>query len=104
MTNQCATPAEIEQAIRNIPDFPKPGIQFKDITPVLADARLFSGSIDLLTSELKPGEVDAVVGIDARGFIFAAAAAIKLKAGFIPIRKKGKLPYQTHEQDYQLEY
>ena len=98
------TPSEIERAIRNIPDFPKPGIQFKDITPVLADARLFSGSIDLLTEHFKPGQVDAVVGIDARGFIFAAAAAIKLQAGFVPVRKKGKLPYQTHEQEYNLEY
>jgi adenine phosphoribosyltransferase len=98
------TPAEIEAAIRNVPDFPKPGIQFKDITPVLADARLFSGSIDLLTHNFKPGSVDAVVGIDARGFIFAAAAALKLKAGFIPVRKKGKLPFLTHEQDYALEY
>src|SRR6476469_4808367 len=89
---------EIENAIRNIPDFPKPGIQFKDITPVLSDARLFSGSIDLLTDGLKPGIVDAVVGIDARGFIFAAAAAVKLEAGFVPIRKKGKLPYKTHEE------
>src|SRR6266478_3264213 len=98
------TASDIERAIRSIPDFPKPGIQFKDITPVLADARLFSGSIDLLTAGLEPGGVDAVVGIDARGFIFAAAAAVKLKAGFIPIRKKGKLPYQTHEQQYDLEY
>src|SRR6476660_6115085 len=99
-----ATPSELEGAIRNIPDFPKPGIQFKDITPVLADARLFSGSIDLLIDGFKPGEVDAVVGIDARGFIFAAAAAVKLQAGFVPVRKKGKLPYQTHEQNYELEY
>lgn len=98
------TAADIERAIRNIPDFPKPGIQFKDITPLLADAKLFSGSIDLLTSNFKPGQVDAVVGIDARGFIFAAAAAVKLRAGFVPVRKKGKLPYQTHEQDYDLEY
>ena len=98
------TPADIERAIRNIPDFPKPGIQFKDITPLLADARLFSGSIDLLTANFKPGMVDAVVGIDARGFIFAAAAAVKLQAGFVPVRKKGKLPYQSHEQDYDLEY
>lgn len=101
---QPTTPAEIERAIRNIPDFPKPGIQFKDITPVLADARLFSGSIDLLTAGFKPGQVDAVVGIDARGFIFAAAAAVRLEAGFVPVRKKGKLPYQTHEQEYALEY
>src|SRR5580704_9344832 len=98
------SPADIQRAIRNIPDFPKPGIQFKDITPVLADARLFAGAIDLLTDGFKPGSVDAVVGIDARGFIFAAAAALKLQAGFVPVRKKGKLPYQTHEQDYTLEY
>lgn len=98
------TPAEIAAAIRNVPDFPKPGIQFKDITPVLADARLLAGAIDLLTENFKPGSVDAVVGIDARGFIFAAAAAVKLKAGFVPVRKKGKLPYKTHEQAYALEY
>jgi adenine phosphoribosyltransferase len=98
------TVQDIERAIRNIPDFPKPGIQFKDITPVLADARLFAGVIDLLTEKFPPGTVDSVVGIDARGFIFAAAAAVKLHAGFVPVRKKGKLPYQTHEQDYALEY
>jgi adenine phosphoribosyltransferase len=98
------TIAQIEQAIRNIPDFPKPGIQFKDITPVLSDARLFAASIDLLTADFQAGMVDAVVGIDARGFIFAAAAALKLQAGFIPVRKKGKLPYATHEQSYELEY
>jgi adenine phosphoribosyltransferase len=98
------TAAEIERAIRNVPDFPKAGIQFKDITPVLADARLFAGAIDLLTENFKPGSVDVVVGIDARGFIFAAAAAVKLNAGFVPVRKKGKLPFTTHEQDYALEY
>jgi adenine phosphoribosyltransferase len=98
------TPKEIEAAIRNVPDFPKPGIQFKDITPVLADARLFAGAIDLLTENFKPGSVDAIVGIDARGFIFAAAAAKKLRAGFVPVRKQGKLPYKTHEQAYALEY
>src|SRR5213080_1938758 len=104
MTQAPLAPEEIARAIRNIPDFPKAGIQFKDITPVLSDARLFSGCIDLLTDGFKPGEVDAVVGIDARGFIFAAAAAVKLQAGFVPVRKKGKLPYQTHEQEYELEY
>jgi adenine phosphoribosyltransferase len=98
------TAADIERAIRNVPDFPKIGIQFKDITPVLADARLFAGSIDLLVGKFKPGMVDAIVGIDARGFIFAAAAALRLEAGFVPVRKKGKLPYQTHEEDYALEY
>ena len=99
-----ATPSEIERAIRNVPDFPKAGIQFKDITPVLADARLFTGAVDLLTEKFSPGSVDAVVGIDARGFIFAAAAATKLKTGFVPVRKKGKLPFKTIEQDYALEY
>src|ERR1700710_276286 len=102
MNNLPATPAEIERTIRNVADFPKPGIQFKDITPVLADARLFAGAIDLITEKYIPGSVDAVVGIDARGFIFAAAA--KLRAGCVPVPKKGKLPYQTHEQDYALEY
>jgi len=98
------TAAEIAAAIRNVPDFLKPGIQFKDITPVLADARLFAGTIDLLTEKFLPGSIDAVAGIDARGFIFAAAAARKLDAGFIPVRKKGKLPFTTIEQDYALEY
>jgi adenine phosphoribosyltransferase len=104
MPSAPATPQEIAAAIRNVPDFPKPGIQFKDITPVLADPRLFAGAIDLLTEKFNPGSVDAVVGIDARGFIFAAAAALKLRAGFVPVRKQGKLPYQTHEQAYALEY
>jgi adenine phosphoribosyltransferase len=101
---QPVTAAEIAAAIRNVPDFPKPGIQFKDITPVLADARLFAGAIDLLAGKFTPGSIDTVVGIDARGFIFAAAVAVKLQAGFVPVRKKGKLPYNTHEQDYALEY
>lgn len=104
MTEKHPTLSEIQNAIRTIPDFPKAGILFKDITPLLADARLFAGSIDLLTENFQPGTVDAVVGIDARGFIFAAAAALKLHAGFVPVRKKGKLPFQTHEQDYALEY
>ncbi len=104
MTTPALTPADLQAAIRNIPDFPKPGIQFKDITPVLADPRLFAASIDLLTANFKTSAVDAVVGIDARGFIFAAAAAVQLKAGFIPVRKKGKLPYRTIEQTYDLEY
>src|SRR5882672_5643027 len=104
MSDPKITPADLQRAIGNIPDFPKPGIQFKDITPVLADARLFNGCIDLLTANYPPGSVDTVVGIDARGFIFAAAVAIKLQAGFVPVRKKGKLPHRTHEQDYDLEY
>jgi adenine phosphoribosyltransferase len=104
MTQPHPTVADIQRSIRNIPDFPKPGIQFKDITPVLADARLFAATIDLLCEGFEPGSVDAVVGIDARGFIFAAAAALKLQAGFVPVRKKGKLPSKTLEEDYALEY
>ncbi len=104
MSRPEATPLELARAIRNVPDFPKPGIQFKDITPVLADARLFSGCVDLLLGDLTPGAVDAVVGIDARGFLFAAAAALRLRAGFVPVRKKGKLPYRTFEASYDLEY
>jgi adenine phosphoribosyltransferase len=104
MIKTAPTPADLERAIRNVPDFPKPGIQFKDITPVLADPRLFAGAVKLLTDGFGPGSVDAVVGIDARGFIFAAAAAAKLEAGFVPVRKQGKLPFRTLEQEYALEY
>jgi len=104
MTIENATVEQLAKAIRNVPDFPQPGIQFKDITPVLSDPRLFAGSIDLLAGQFQPGSVDAVVGIDARGFIFAAAAAYKLKCGFVPVRKKGKLPHRTYEQSYDLEY
>jgi adenine phosphoribosyltransferase len=104
MTKNSATVQEVAAAIRNIPDFPQPGIQFKDITPVLADARLFTACIDHLTANIQPGSVDAVVGIDARGFIFAAAAAYKLGCGFVPVRKKGKLPHKTYEETYTLEY
>ncbi len=104
MTNENVTVEQLAKTIRNIPDFPQPGILFKDITPVLSDPRLFAGSIDLLTGHFKPGSIDAVVGIDARGFIFAAAAAYKLQCGFVPVRKKGKLPYRTYEQSYDLEY
>jgi adenine phosphoribosyltransferase len=104
MTTNDVSIAELAGAIRNIPDFPKAGIQFKDITPVLANARLFAGTIDHLAGRFAPGEVDAVVGIDARGFIFAAAAAYRLKCGFVPVRKKGKLPYHTYEESYDLEY
>jgi adenine phosphoribosyltransferase len=98
------TPAELRAAIRNIPDFPQPGIQFKDITPLLANARLLAGCVDLLAGDWKAGDVDLVAGIDARGFLFAAPLAIKLGTGVVPVRKKGKLPFQTIEQSYHLEY
>lgn len=104
MKTDTAALARIASAIRNVPDFPKPGIQFKDITPVLGDADLFAASIDLLAAPFSPGQIDTVVGIDARGFIFAAGAALKLRCGFAPVRKKGKLPWQTLEESYDLEY
>lgn len=104
MTATLPTVQNLRDAIRNVPDFPKPGIQFKDITPVLADPKLFAGCIELLIDGFKPGQIDTVVGIDARGFIFASAAALRLNAGFVPVRKKGKLPFDTHEQSYELEY
>ncbi len=94
----------LSDAIRNIPDFPEPGIQFKDITPVLADPKLFQLAVDQITLPYKPGDVDQIVGIDARGFIFGAAAAMQLKAGFTPVRKQGKLPFDTYEESYDLEY
>lgn len=98
------TPDDLKASIRNVPDFPKPGIQFKDISPMLADARLFSGCIDQLVGSWKPGDIDIVAGIDARGFLFASAVALRLQAGVVPVRKKGKLPFQTIEESYSLEY
>jgi adenine phosphoribosyltransferase len=104
MNSTCVSHSNLETAIRNVPDFPAPGIQFKDITPVLANPVLFKSCIDQLAGDWQPGQVDAVVGIDARGFIFAAAVALQLQAGFVPIRKSGKLPYHTFEESYDLEY
>lgn len=96
--------SDLTASIRNVPDFPKPGIQFKDITPLLADGPRFCACIDLLVGPWKPGEVDVVAGIDARGFLFASAVALRLSTGVVPVRKKGKLPYQTIEESYSLEY
>lgn len=104
MQSVSAVKETLRNAIRNVPDFPQPGIQFKDITPVLADPSLFAQSIDALAEGLNSESIDAVVGIDARGFIFASAVALKLKAGFIPVRKQGKLPWKTFEESYSLEY
>jgi len=96
--------SEIAKAIRNVPDFPKPGIQFKDITPVLKDPTLFQEIIHWMAQPHRGKQLDAVVGIDARGFIFGAGVALELGVGFVPIRKKGKLPFETHEVQYDLEY
>jgi len=97
-------PERIRAAIADIADFPKKGIVFKDITPVLGDSKLFNHSIDLLAKPWIDSDIDYVAGIEARGFIFASAVAIKLNAGFIPIRKPGKLPGPTYSQTYDLEY
>lgn len=94
----------LRSTIRDVSDFPKPGILFKDITPVLADPDLLSSAIDGMVEFLGGQKVDKVIGIDARGFIFGALIAQRLKAGFVPVRKKGKLPYETRGVDYALEY
>ena len=96
--------AQLRATIRDVQDFPKHGIVFKDITPVLADGPLFGAVIDRFADELKGLGVTKVVGIDARGFIFAGAVASKLGIGFVPIRKKGKLPWTTRAAAYKLEY
>jgi adenine phosphoribosyltransferase len=89
--------------VRDVPDFPKPGVVFKELTPMLADARAFAAAIDALTAPFRDTAVDRVVGIEARGFIFGAAAHA-LGAGFVPLRKPGKLPARTIGVDYALEY
>ncbi len=90
--------------IRDVPDFPKEGIVFKDITPLLADATAFSMSMELLGESLKDVECDLIMGPEARGFIFGCPLALHLDRGFAPIRKKGKLPWKTIEESYALEY
>lgn len=96
--------SRLRAAVRDVVDFPKTGIVFKDITPILADGDLFRESISLLCETAGGLKIDKVVGIDARGFIFAAAVADRLGAGFVPIRKKGKLPWKTRQTAYALEY
>jgi adenine phosphoribosyltransferase len=90
--------------LRNIPDFPKPGILFKDITPLLADPRAFHITLDLFAERFIGEHIDTVVGIESRGFIFGGALAARLNASFVPVRKPGKLPYMTHRVAYKLEY
>jgi adenine phosphoribosyltransferase len=96
--------ASIRNAIRDIPDFPKPGIVFKDITPLLSNGPLFGKTIDLIAARYRGQKIDTVLGIESRGFIVGAALAYKLGAGFSVVRKPGKLPYETHSASYQLEY
>ncbi|PIQ90918.1 MAG: adenine phosphoribosyltransferase [Candidatus Omnitrophica bacterium CG11_big_fil_rev_8_21_14_0_20_41_12] len=96
--------ALLEKSIRNIPDFPKPGILFRDVTTLIQNKVAFKKSVDLLAKKYKGKGFDKVVGVEARGFIFGAAVAHKINAGFVPVRKKGKLPYKTISTTYELEY
>ncbi|MFL6542058.1 MAG: adenine phosphoribosyltransferase [Chthoniobacterales bacterium] len=95
---------KLSTAVRDVPDFPKKGIIFKDITPILGDADLFHASIDLFIERCRGKQIDKIVGIDARGFLFGSAVAYELRVGFVPIRKRGRLPYKTEFASYTLEY
>jgi adenine phosphoribosyltransferase len=97
-------PAWLADHIRDIPDFPQPGIVFRDITPLLADPVAFATTVDALVEQVGSRRVDKVLGIEARGFILAAPVAYRLSAGFVPVRKAGKLPGPVEAQEYQLEY
>ena len=96
--------SKLRAAVRDVPDFPKPGIVFKDITPILKDGALFRTSVDVFLEQCRGKTVDKIVGIDARGFLFGSAVAYELGIGFVPLRKKGRLPYQTESARYSLEY
>ena len=96
--------ADLLARLRDVPDFPRPGIVFKDITPVLADPRLFGRVVNGLTAPFRGEHITKVIGIEARGFMFGAPAALALHAGFVPARKPGKLPYRTLQERYALEY
>ncbi|MDJ0663692.1 MAG: adenine phosphoribosyltransferase [Acidimicrobiia bacterium] len=94
----------IRSFIRDVPDFPEPGIVFKDITPLLGDHHVFSDAMDAMIEPYRDSGITKVVGVEARGFIFAAPIAIRLGTGFVPVRKPGKLPHDVHHQVYDLEY
>jgi adenine phosphoribosyltransferase len=94
----------VKALIRDVPDFPQAGIIFKDITPLLADENAFSSVIDLIVVHYGRGSIDKVVGIEARGFILASPVAYHFGAGFVPIRKEGKLPWESEREEYELEY
>ena len=94
----------LKTSIRDVPDFPKTGVLFKDITPLLKDSTAFHRVIDTMAEWLIPQKPDYIVGVESRGFIFSPVLAYKLNAGFIPVRKKGKLPHETEEVAYALEY
>lgn len=99
-----ANTEQIKSAIRDIPDFPKPGILFKDITPVLRDPELFKATVDVYAERCLLHKATRVAAVDARGFMFGGAVCERLDLGLVPIRKQGKLPYKTYEETYELEY
>lgn len=94
----------LKTAVRDIPDFPKPGVVFKDITPVLLDPALFEETIEALAGWAAERETEKIIGVDARGFLFAAPVANRLGVGLVPVRKMGKLPHRTEREAYELEY
>ena len=94
----------LKDTIRTIPNFPKQGIMFRDVTTLMTNRAAFAETVKQLASPYRKKKIDNVAGIEARGFVFGAAVAYELAAGFVPIRKKGKLPFDTYEQDYELEY
>ncbi len=99
-----STPNPLKRFVRDVPDFPKPGILFRDITPLLADPEALRTAVRQLADHFRGERLDAILAAEARGFIFAAPVALELNVGFVPIRKPGKLPYQTHTHRYDLEY
>ena len=98
------SPDDLRRHIRDVADFPKPGILFRDVTPLLSHPAALAASVDLLAAPFRDVPIDVVVGIEARGFLFGLPVAMQLGVGFAPVRKPGKLPYETVEESYELEY
>ena len=96
--------AQLKAHVRDIPDWPQPGIVFKDITPLLAAPDVFAATVDALAAPFADAEIDKVLGIEARGFVFASPVAYRHAAGFVPVRKAGKLPWKIEREEYELEY
>jgi len=104
MSRSPASPVDLRSLIRDVPDFPKPGILFRDVTPLLGNGPAFRACIEQLCERVAPHKPQAIAGIESRGFIFGANVAVELGIGFVPIRKPGKLPWKTRKQQYDLEY
>src|SRR5437763_1145980 len=97
-------PDELRDCVRDIPDFPKPGVVYKDITPLLSNTDAFRSTIDLIADHFESHDIDRVLGVEARGFIIAAPVAYRFGAAFVPVRKAGKLPWEIEREEYELEY